>query len=134
VKSVLAVLAGLLTGSGAVAVVESLGRRIYPPPVGVDFSDPGALAAVMAQAPTGALVVILLAWAAGSALGGWLAARLAPRAPRLHALIVGTTLMAAGIVTMLQIPHPAWFWAVSLATVIPASWLGAQWSGRPAAV
>lgn len=53
-KCVLAVLEGMVAG------VEALGHAVYPPPAGLDMTD----------TPAGALVSVLLAWGAGSIVGG----------------------------------------------------------------
>jgi len=49
VVGALAFLAGII-----ISIVEATGHRFYPPPEGVDLSDPAALRAMMAEAPVGA--------------------------------------------------------------------------------
>ncbi|MDZ4115316.1 MAG: hypothetical protein U1C54_04795 [Xanthomonadaceae bacterium] len=80
----------------------------------------------MATAPIGALVVVIAGWALGSVVGGWLAAKLAPRSPVAHALVLGGVLTLAGIANNMMIPPPMWFWLGSLAVLIPGCYFGAR--------
>jgi hypothetical protein len=60
--------------------------------------------------------------------GCYLTARLAPRAPMRHALILGVLGLAfnvAGTVAMWA-TAPAWYHVVSLALVLPYAWLGGR--------
>jgi hypothetical protein len=129
-RSVGAVVAGVILGGGVVFAVELLGGMLFPMPPGLDLNDPQALAVAMANAPLGALLFVLLAWAAGSLAGGWLAARLAGRAPHWHALIVGVLLLIAGIINLATLPHPLWFQVVSVLVFLPAAWLGGALGAR----
>jgi hypothetical protein len=125
-RSILAVLMGVVVGGLLVAAVEFVSHLIYPPPPGLNHSDVDALKGAMATAPAGALLLVLLAWALSSLGGGWLAASVARRSHTLHALIVGAILMAMGILNMLVIPHPPWFWLAALVLFLPAAYLGAR--------
>ena len=128
VRSILAVIMGMLVAFVLIAVVQLIGMRVYPPPAGMDPTNLESLKAARASIPLGALLFVLLSYAAGSVAGGWLAARIAPRAPMMHAMIVAALLFGAGLMNLMTIPHPAWFWVVSSAIY----WLGA-WSGAQAA-
>ena len=66
-----------------------------------------------------------------SIFGCWLTARLAPRRPMLHAMIVGAigfVLSAAGaIVTVTQFElGPAWYPIALALTALPCAWLGGK--------
>jgi hypothetical protein len=136
-RSVVSVVVGFLAGALVVGLLEALGHRLYPPPAGIDLNDPEALKTIIKSLPRGALIMVLVAWTAGSLTGGFVAALIALRRKTVHALIVGGLQMLAGGVTMLMIPHPSWFVITSFLVVIPASSLGAlaayllQQSGRP---
>lgn len=69
-------------------------------------------------------------------LGGAVTARLAPRRPMGHAMIlaaVGTVFSTAGAVVMLGVKHygPAWYALALIAVCFPLSWLGARIQKRP---
>lgn len=70
-----------------------------------------------------------------SIFGCWLTARLAPRRPMLHAMIVGAigfVLSAAGaIVTVTQFElGPAWYPIALALTALPCAWLGGKLPGK----
>lgn len=129
-RSILAVALGFVLGIVLIAVMQSLGHFIYPPPEDLDLTNPEALKNLIDSAPVGALLLVVLAYAVGSFGGGWLAARLAQKSHILHGMIVGGLLMTAGIMNLLMIPHPLWFWIVSVAAYFPAAYAGARFGQR----
>lgn len=132
-RSIGAVVGGVIVGGLVVFVVEVLGQWAYPPPTDLDLSDPQALQAAMMNAPVGALLFVLLAWAVGSLAGGWTAARIARSRPVLHAVIVGGFLLAAGIANLITIPHPPWFTLLSVLVFLPAAYAGSLLARRSTA-
>lgn len=131
-RSILAVIAGVLAAFILIGVVQAIGMRVYPPPGGMDVTDPESIRAAMARIPLAALLFVLLAYAAGSVAGGWLAARIAPRSRMWHAMIVAALLFGAGLMNLLTIPHPTWFWLSSSAIYFLGAWSGAVAAGAPA--
>ncbi|MEZ6043260.1 MAG: hypothetical protein R3C20_22415 [Planctomycetaceae bacterium] len=110
VKRIAATLAGLLIGGIAVGLIESISSAIYPPPEGFDFNNPQQLAEFAAQLPTGAFVIVLLAWCAGAFIAGFVARRLAPSRSLMPPVIALLILLAATIFNLAMIPHPIWMW------------------------
>ncbi|GAA4296592.1 hypothetical protein GCM10023183_03580 [Nibribacter koreensis] len=90
-------------------LVELVAQQVYPLPSEVNLQDPEAMGAYMANAPMGSLVLVLMAYALGSFLGGMVAARLAPNKKMVHAIVVGILLLLAGIANFYLLPHPIWF-------------------------
>lgn len=127
-RSVLAVLAGALVAFVLIAVIELLSGKLYP--LHVKSGDPEDLAAAMARAPLGALLLLLLGWAVGTAAGAWTAARAAGRSHLVHGLVVGVLLLGAAIENLLAIPHPLWFWIAAVALFLPCAYLGATLAAR----
>lgn len=131
-RSVGAVIAGLAAGAAVVAGVDAVSSTLYPPPAGADPSNMEALRAYVASLPAGAFLFVLLAWAAGSLVGAWVATRLGPSRNRVHGLVIGVLLLASGIFNMVTLPHPAWFWAASLVVFPVFTYLGIRLAaGRP---
>jgi len=124
-RSVLGVIVGVIAAVVVVGVLESVGHTIYPPPPGIDLHNPEALKTIIDQLPLGAIVMVLVAWGAGSLVGGFTAGAVAGRAQVVHGLIVGGIQMSFGILTMIMIPHPVWFMIAAVVAVIPPAWLGA---------
>ena len=92
VRALLAVIAGIAVSALTIGLLESIGHSMYPPPEGLDpYGDPEGFAVAVKQMPTGALAVVLLAWAMGTFIGAWLAARIVGRP--FYGLLVGGVMM-----------------------------------------
>ena len=135
IRSILAVVAGMLSAFVVIALVQMIGVRIYPPAHPIDPTNIESMKAVMAQIPLAALLFVLLSYTAGSVVGGWVAARFAPKDRMMHAMFVAALLFGAGLMNLMTIPHPAWFWVASSVLYWLGAWSGAQAAGaaRPAA-
>ena len=76
-----------------------------------------------------ALFVLALAYRIPFNIGGsYLAARLAPRAPERHALIlggIGIVLSTVGAIVMWE-HGPAWYSIANIAIALPCAWAGAK--------
>jgi hypothetical protein len=133
VRSILAVIAGFVAASVVMMVVESINGHVLYPELGkaaAGMTDREALRALMASAPVGAFLVVLLGWALGSLLGGYIAARIGAHAAVRHALILGGLLTLAGIANNLMIPPPMWFWIPTLLVFLPAAYGGARLASK----
>ena len=60
--------------------------------------------------------------------GGYVTAWLAPRNPIRHAVIMGAiqALLTFGVMFDMRDSLPWWGWAISIASTIPTTWLGAK--------
>ncbi|WP_420434589.1 hypothetical protein [Hyphobacterium sp.] len=116
-RLILGIIAGLVAAVFTVMLVEMVGHMIFPPPEGVDVSNPEQLAAIMHEIPLGAKIGVLVAWALGIFVGGLVAIRISKR--NWTAWVVGLAVLAMGAVTMMMIPHPLWMMvATPLITVL----------------
>jgi hypothetical protein len=132
VRSILAVIVGMLVAFVLIALIEAIGVRLYPSAARLDRTDQESLKRLVASMPLAAKLCMLVAYAAGSVAGGWVAARLAPRARMMHAMIVAALLFGAGLMNLMTIPHPAWFWVASSLIYWAGAWSGAQAAGAGA--
>jgi len=76
VRSIVAVIAGFVAASAVMMIVETANGRLLYPELGKraeGVTDRQEIKAIMASAPVGALVVVLIGWALGSVAGGFLA-------------------------------------------------------------
>ena len=126
VKSIIAVVLAVLLAGVVIAAVQLVNTQIFPLPPGVDFNDREAMSRAVSSMPAGGFVLLLLSYTLGALAGGWLAARMAPRRPLLHAMIVGVLLLAAGVMNFVSIPHPLWVTVLGLLIFLPMAWLGAS--------
>ena len=132
-RSVLAVIAGFVAASAVMMVIETANGRILYPELGKlaeGVTDREAIRALLASAPLGALLVVLLGWVLGSLAGGFLAAWIGRNAPVAHALVLGGLLTLAGIANNLMLPPPGWFWIPTLLVFLPAAYAGARLAPR----
>ncbi len=130
-RSIGAVVAGFIVASLVMMIVEYLNGHFLHPDLGKaaqGMTDRKALRTLLATAPLDAFLVVIFGWIPGSVAGGWVAARLAPRAPTEHALALGALLTLAGVANNLMIPPPLWFWIASAPVFLPAAYLGARLS------
>ena len=128
-RSVLAVIAGLIVASVVMMAVEFInGHHLYPElgNAAMGLTDPEQIRAVMAKAPAGAFVVVLIGWILGSFSGGFVAAKV-DKTMRV-AIVTGLLLTVLGILNNLMLPPPAWFWA-SVIVFLPSAWLGGRTAG-----
>ncbi len=101
------IIAGTVGGIIVVGLVELLGDALYPPPSGLDPGNAQQMASYMPHVPMAALGMVLLGWTLGSFVAGALGAGIARRGP-VPGLVAGAFLLFAGIVTLIEIPHPFW--------------------------
>jgi hypothetical protein len=125
-KKILAALLGTAAATAVIFAIESLSHRLYPPPAGLNVREPAALKAFIATLPIGAFLMVLLAYALGSLVGGMVATLIAGRGTSRPALFVGGLLMLFGVMDLVVIPHPLWFVIVSLLIYVPCAWLGSR--------
>jgi hypothetical protein len=129
-RSTLAILAGLLAIMLAVMVGVAAATVVFVP---------GGLASMRsaaAAAPSAAYLVANLAVSMGAAvLGGWLTARLAPRAALVHVVVLALVLLAMSVAPSLGGRGPApgqpgWYAAaiaiVGVAGVLAGGWIRAR--------
>ena len=114
VRSVGAVLVGLIAAMVFVVGVEALSAWLHPFPPGVDPSDLDALEAHVARYPAGVLLLVVVGWSLGTLLSSWLATRLGSGRHLAHGIVVGSILLVAAVANMLMLPYPIWFWISNL--------------------
>ncbi len=130
-RTIIAILIGIAIAGATIAVIEWVGQAFYPPPGGIDMTDPGAMGAALVEAAPGAQIFVLIAWFFGSLVGGFAARIIANRwiAPIAVALAVS----AAVLWTTTLFPHPWWMVLSGLALPLLAGLLVARRGRRAVA-
>ena len=123
-RIVLGIVAGIVIAVACVFVVESVGHTVFPPPPGLDASNPRDIERMIAVIPAGALVFVVAAWFIG-ALAGAITANMVGRSA-VAGWVVALLVIAGGIATMVMIPHPAWMWAAGIALPLAAALIAAR--------
>jgi preprotein translocase subunit Sec61beta len=128
-RALFAVLAGILAGGLVIALVEMMSP--HTPPAGMNINDTARLAEWIATLPMSAFAILLLAYFLGSAVGGYVANRVAAPTHYRPALIVGVGLFVAGVMNLISIPHPMWFAVSSSLIYFIGAWIGGRAAKQP---
>lgn len=130
IRLVVGVVLGLLVGMLVTGLVEGMGHTIFPPPAGVDLTDPAQLSTVMEKVPLEAKAAVLLAWFLGVLAGASTANLIAGRRA-LAGRIVALVLLAFAAWTLATIPHPVWFMIATPLALVAGATLADRAFGRP---
>jgi hypothetical protein len=122
-KNVSAIIFGLITGFVLIRLTEFINHSLFPPPTEL-FTDKEAIKAYVEQLPLGAKLLVIAGWAIGSFGGAYIATVVEKSKSPVFPLIVGGLFMIMGVLNMLTIPHPVWFWVLSLLAFIPMAYAG----------
>jgi hypothetical protein len=122
-RSILAVLAGLVVAWITISLFEFASMHTFPPPPGVDVRDPRQLAMLVSQMPVGALALVLAGWVVGALDGGLVATLVAKR--RVPAVVVGVLVMLGAFLMVAMVPHPMWMSIAGVLLPVPAALFGA---------
>ena len=129
-RSAVAIVSGVLVAFLIIMGAEGINAAIYPVPAGVDLSDTNAMKQYAASLPASAFLLLLAGWGLGALLGGWIAARVARRSPRAHAMIVAVLLLCGGVANMLMLPHPLWVWIAGIVAFLAGGCIGGRLAER----
>jgi predicted naringenin-chalcone synthase len=121
IRRVVGIFAGVVVAGLTVAVLESLGHLLFPPPPGLDITSPADQARLMEVVPLGAKLAVIVAWFLGALAGAWIAVRISRWSP--SAWVIAAVMTVLSIPTTQMFPNPLWM--VALALVLPgfAAWL-----------
>ena len=115
IKAGLASLAGVVVAVFVVAIVEMAGHAIFPPPAGLDPTNPADLERLWEVVQPAAKAMVVLAWFLGSLTGSCTAIAISRRV--VPAWVVGAIIAAFSLYASQMFPHPAWM--VISAIVLP---------------
>jgi hypothetical protein len=131
-RTILGVILGSLVGIVVTATIESVGHSLFPPPPGVNLTDPAQMKSIMSVIPTETKIMVLLAWGLGVLAGASSANVIAGR-KALAGRITSLILMSLAAYTMITITHPVWFMVAATLAAIGAATLADRTFGRPRA-
>ncbi|GAB4334408.1 MAG: hypothetical protein Kow0037_13120 [Calditrichia bacterium] len=130
-RTVLAVIGGIVLGGVINMGLVILGGKVIPPPAGVNVADPESLKASMHLFQPIHFLFPFLAHALGTLTGAWVAALISRSWQLLPGVIVGAFFLLGGIANVWMLPAPFWFEAADLLLAyIPMGWLGARLAGK----
>lgn len=123
-RTVLAVVVGLMAAFLIISGVEWLSSLRYPLPKGLDIANHQAMTEYVSHLPKGALINVLAGWALGSIVCGFLIRIISKSSGKTAAYLAGLLLMTTGIVNIFMYPHPLWFIVIGVVLFIPCTLLG----------
>ncbi|MEM8816154.1 MAG: hypothetical protein AAFX56_17765 [Pseudomonadota bacterium] len=125
---VVAVLAGIVAAFAAIAIIQSIGHAVIPPPADLDVSDIEAFREWMATLPVAAFLFVLAAYYGGAFLGSFVAGWIAGLRSLIYPAIVGGLVLAGTIANLMTIPHPLWFSLLALIGIPVCAYFGGRLS------
>jgi hypothetical protein len=132
IRNVAAIVGGIVIAFVTVMLVDMLNHTIFPPPDGLDFSDPEAIRPYLDTLPIGAFLLIMASSVVAAFVGTLVASFVGSIQPRNCAIIVGGMVFAATVANFIAIPHPLWLAVATLLGVIVSAWLAMQLAERMA--
>lgn len=126
IRNVAAMIAGVGTAFLTVMLFDSLDRMIFPPPAGLDFSDPAAIEPYLATLPIGAFLLILASSAVAAFAGTLVASHIGTIRPFYCAVVIGGMVLAATVANFIAIPHPLWLSIGTLVGIVASAWFAAR--------
>ena len=127
VKTILAVLAGVIAGGAIIFVTEAVGHSLFPPPADINLADPEDVKRLMASLPAAAFAFVLAGWFLGSLAGAFVARKIARSDVAAWAVAVLFILFTA--MNFVMIPHPMWMIAAGIVIPLAGAWLAIRLSG-----
>lgn len=129
-RTAVGVVLGLIVGLLIILAVEGVGHTIFPPPPGVNLTDPAQAATVMSKIPFPAKIGVLMAWFLGT-LSGASAANLIAGRRAWSGRIVGVTILALAILNMTKTQHPPWMAVAVVAAILFGAFVADRAFGKP---
>lgn len=122
----LAVILGIVGGVVLIGLLQYVLFMISPPPEGMDLTDPKVMADYIASLEVWKLLLVIVTYAIGAVVGGFLGSRMTDAQPDLVGLVIGLGLTVFALLNLLQIPHPVWFWIIALLVHVPCALWGSK--------
>lgn len=122
IRNVAAIIGGIVTAFVTVMLIDMLNHVVYPPPAGLDFSDPQAIRPYFDTLPIGAFLLIMASSVVAAFVGTLVASYVGTIRPRNCAVVVGGMVFAATVANFIAIPHPMWLAVATLLGVVVSAW------------
>lgn len=122
---ILAVISGLILGSGVNILLINISSSIIPPPNGIDTSTMEGLTAALPLFETKHFLFPFLAHAVGTFIGAMFSTLIAKSKKFILAMMIGCLFLLGGILNVVMLPSPLWFSLVDLILAyLPMAYLG----------
>jgi hypothetical protein len=95
---------GILSAIVTIVLIEFVRQAIFPPPAGINMNSQAQMSAYIAALPAGAQAMVALAWFAGAADGGLVAALVSRRHWTIW--LVACLVVAVAALNLFTFTHP----------------------------
>jgi hypothetical protein len=126
IRNAAAFVIGIVIAFLTVQLIDMLGHMVFPPPAGLDFSDPSAVKPYLATLPVGAFLFILASSVVAAFAGTLAASHIGTTTPLNCAIVVGGIVFAATVANFIALPHPLWLSIGTLAGIVASAWFAAR--------
>ena len=123
VRSILAVIAGVIVFLAMIVFFDGMTGLIHPPPADINWQDREAVREHIETLPAAAFLLVLFGWESGAFFGGAICAWLAGRAHLVHAGIIGCLVLVGTWHNIQELPHPPWMELAGITLPLPMSLL-----------
>ena len=122
-RDILGGIAGIVIAVLIEFLADMLSHTVYPPPAEFDSSDMEAMRLLIAEAPLGALLIVMFGPIIGTFIGAVVGGRVGTAKTWVYPAVVGSLMFAATVSNLIAIPHPMWFAIASLVGILLSGWL-----------
>ncbi len=126
IRNAAAFVIGIVIAFLTVKLFDMLGHLVFPPPAGLDFSDPSAVKPYLATLPIGAFLFILASSVIAAFAGTLAACHIGTIRPLNCAIVVGGMVLAATVANFIAIPHPLWLSIGTLIGIVASAWFAVR--------
>lgn len=114
-RRILAVIAGIIVGSIGIWLMERLGHTLYPFPADLKPDNLEGFKTYVESLPFMGKFIVILGYALGALLSGFVATKVANNNQPAAAIICGVIFLFFTIYNMTVLPTPIWFWVLGIA-------------------
>ena len=129
-RSVAAVVLGVLVAMLLIVGVEVVGAVLHPFPEGADTSDVEVVKAHVAIFPSWILALAVALWGVTAFVSPWVATRVGTGRHPAHGLVVGALLLLMVGFNMYLLPYPTWFEVANVVVFPVAIFFGVRLASR----
>lgn len=129
-RKVISVILGVVTGFIIIFIGDATTHALYPVPPGLDYANREQVRAFVDSVPMVVKIIMVVFWLGSAFLGAMLASRINRNDWKRTSIITGSILLAAALLNLAMVPHPAWMWLVAILGYIPTAFF-AGWLVKP---
>lgn len=122
----MSVLAGVIAGGLAVALIEMINSSVYPMPLDLDTTDMAKMTEYIKSLPNAAFTLVIVAHAIGALVAGLVAGMVAKTGRMNVGLIAAAIMLVFTILNYIFIPHPTWVPIVDVIATVIGGVIGAK--------